>query len=168
MGCTCTFDLPPKNSREFRSKYICPKPGNSEFYNSNCIENTCEACKDWQKLPQCICLVNHPEVECEFYENIPYKNKYGEEKMKKDFVKRKKPFDDFWEYMVGYRSKFLRHWTRAKWQTKQCHHLENSLELRHAVPIPDFSENYHIERTLQHQSEYFVEVSITLYTCVMI
>ena len=168
MGCACTFALPPKNPYEFRSFFICQKDADSDQYPSRCLQNSCPTCKDWKLVPKCNCFQNPPTLKWERYEHVPHQNKHGEDVSKQDFVKVTTTFDEFWGHMKGYRKEYLQHFNKSQWQKAQFEYLEKNLPLRTTLVVPDYSENFHIERKRQHQSDYYFEKGCTLYPVVFL
>ena len=70
---------------------------------------------------------------------------------------------DFDSLLRKYWPKFQLHHDVGKWQDDECAFLKSHVERGEMFEIEDFGENYHIQRTREHQAYYFCEVGVTLH-----
>jgi len=167
IGCECEI-IVPKNAHDFRAAFICPKPEGSNFYSKACINNTCDTCKDWNKVPQCTCRQHFPTIKYEKRTNIVVKNKFGQDVTKKDFVRTVSTFEEFWQDFVGYRSKYLLHHTKHIHQTAEFRYKISNLQRGEVLVVEDFSENGKLVRKFAQQDTHWAEHGYTLYPIVML
>ena len=85
-----------------------------------------------------------------------------------DFVKQAPtPFDVFEREFEVMSVDFLKHHDLARWQDNDWAVTQATFPRGHFACVQDFSENYHHQHRLEHQSKYFNEISSTVYGCVV-
>ena len=166
--CTCQHTN-HKSPIDFRRAYTCSRVSSERFDEPGCVQNSCGTCKDLQLFKPCACqpITQLPKIKAQLWTKIDYECKDGTVKQKSDFVPKEVAYSEFDRLFRAYWGKFQLHHDTGKWQDDECAYCKTHVERGTTFEIDDFGENYHIERTREHQSYYFGEVGVTLYGCML-
>ena len=154
-----------KSPIDFRRANVCKRTESERFDNVPCVNNTCSSCSDLKLFTVCECTPKEqlPKIKCQLWEKIEYECKDGTIKTKSDFRPREISYADFDTFLRKYWPKFQLHHDVGKWQDDECAYLKTHIDCGEVFEIEDFGENYHIQRTREHQAYYFSEVGVTLH-----
>ena len=178
-ACSCPN---PKHWVDARRQLVCPRGEDSKFDRPECVNSTCSQCDKLHNLTLCeseMKAIGLPRVtEEQSVKTIRYekweKDPHGYIKMDNtrkdfyDFVKQAPtPFDVFEKEFEVMSVDFLKHHDLARWQDNDWAVTQATFPRGHFACVQDFSENYHHQHRLEHQSKYFNEISSTVYGCVV-
>lgn len=158
-----------KSPIDFRRAYTCTRVNSERFDEPGCVQNTCGTCKDLKLFTPCNCqsLEQLPKIKVQLWTKLDYECKDGTVKQKSDFVPKEVSYSEYDKLFRAYWGKFQLHHDVGKWQDDECAFMKAHVGVGTTFEIDDFGENYHIERTREHQAYYFGEVGVTLYGCML-
>lgn len=158
-----------KSSVDFRRAHTCPRTSSDRFDEVQCVNNSCDTCKDLRLFRLCECDARSqlPTIKCQVYEKKDYVCKDGTVKVKSDFVPKELQYTEWEKLFLEYWPKFMVHHDVGKWQDDETQYLKTHLNTGTTFEIQDFGENYHIERKREHQTYYFCEIGVSLYGCML-
>ena len=167
-GCQCQHTN-HKSPVDFRRANTCTRTTSERYDEVPCVTNSCLRCRDLKLFTPCACkpLSELPTIKCQLWTKFSYETKDGTVKEKSDFRPKEVSFAEFERLFRAYWPKFSLHHDVGKWQDDECAFLKTHVERGTIFEIQDFGENYHIERTREHQAYYFCEVGVTLYGCML-
>ena len=166
--CTCQHTN-HKSPIDFRRAFTCTRVNSERFDEAACVINSCRTCKDLKLFTPCKCqpIAQLPKIKAQLWTKLEYECKDGTVKQKSDFVPNEVAYAEFDRLFRAYWGKFQLHHDVGKWQDDECKYCKTHVALGTTFEIDDFGENYHIERTREHQAYYFGEVGVTLYGCML-
>ena len=167
---SCNF---PSTEHEFYNYLLCPRQSKT-FPNSECVQKTCESCKEWEKkiLDTYSSLDQHALVKYQYWEKEEYTTKSGKIRTRRKLVIKNETVSDCINNLISDTVKptrsvtFIRHYFTFKWQYSQYLQNKENLKSGQVLIVQDFAKNREIVYQDEIKSHFFSKGQITMHPSV--